>query len=344
MAKIISLFNHKGGVSKTTTTFNLGWALAAQGKRVLVVDADPQCNLTGMVLGFDGKDDFETYYTKVPLGNLSFALRPAFTGKPEALRPATIQPTQQKGLYILPGHIDLAEFEAQLAVAFTAGTALPALRNLPGAVGHLLRMTAHEQGIDIILIDMSPSIGALNQSLLLQSEYFIIPTSPDYFCYLAINSLASVLPRWNQGVAHLRSSKGLSYPLPNNGPKLLGIVSQRYRPRSGAPSASFQAWIDRIKQEVITTLVPALAGEGMIVSDEEFRASGAPDTPYNLTNIADFNSLIAQSQAHNTPVFALTDAQIERIGVILDTMRASRDNFLGVFNQLATTVARLVGL
>jgi cellulose biosynthesis protein BcsQ len=47
---LISLFNHKGGVSKTTTAFNLGWAMADRGKRVLIVDADPQCNLTGTVL------------------------------------------------------------------------------------------------------------------------------------------------------------------------------------------------------------------------------------------------------------------------------------------------------
>lgn len=48
--KIISLFNHKGGVSKTTTTFHLGWMLAILGKRVMIVDTDPQCNLTGMCI------------------------------------------------------------------------------------------------------------------------------------------------------------------------------------------------------------------------------------------------------------------------------------------------------
>lgn len=47
MSPIISLFNHKGGVSKTTTAFNLGWSMADRGKKVLVVDGDPQCNLTG---------------------------------------------------------------------------------------------------------------------------------------------------------------------------------------------------------------------------------------------------------------------------------------------------------
>ena len=52
MATIISLFNHKGGVSKTTTAFNLGWSLANEGKRVLLVDLDSQCNLTGLLLGY----------------------------------------------------------------------------------------------------------------------------------------------------------------------------------------------------------------------------------------------------------------------------------------------------
>ncbi|MFC4127133.1 ParA family protein [Nocardia rhizosphaerae] len=50
LSKIISLFNNKGGVSKTTTTFNLGWMLAEKGHKVVIVDADPQYNLTGMIL------------------------------------------------------------------------------------------------------------------------------------------------------------------------------------------------------------------------------------------------------------------------------------------------------
>jgi chromosome partitioning protein len=62
---VIAFFNHKGGVSKTTTTFNLGWALANAGKKVLIVDGDPQCNLTGTVLGFDGVDDFASFYKKI---------------------------------------------------------------------------------------------------------------------------------------------------------------------------------------------------------------------------------------------------------------------------------------
>lgn len=57
MAKRIVFFNHKGGVSKTTTAYNLGWMLSLNS-RVLLVDADPQCNLTSLIL----RDDFERYY------------------------------------------------------------------------------------------------------------------------------------------------------------------------------------------------------------------------------------------------------------------------------------------
>jgi cellulose biosynthesis protein BcsQ len=67
MANRIALFNHKGGVSKTTTTFHIGWMLAAKGHRVVLVDADPQCNLTGLVLGLKGENEFENFYQMVAL-------------------------------------------------------------------------------------------------------------------------------------------------------------------------------------------------------------------------------------------------------------------------------------
>lgn len=83
MSKIIVLFNHKGGVSKTTTSFHLAWKLTQYNKRVLLVDGDSQCNLTGMILG----DEFDDYYENESskLMNIKDAVNVAFTGRPKEI-------------------------------------------------------------------------------------------------------------------------------------------------------------------------------------------------------------------------------------------------------------------
>jgi chromosome partitioning protein len=129
--KLISLFNHKGGASKTTTAFNLGWALADSGLDVLLVDADPQCNLTGMALELSGIDELESFYTENPNSNIYAALQPAFAGTPATLKSATPSSTKHPRLKLLAGHIDVALYEPELAMAHKLTTAMPVLQNLP---------------------------------------------------------------------------------------------------------------------------------------------------------------------------------------------------------------------
>src|SRR5258706_8146215 len=87
MARRIAMFNHKGGVSKTTTTFNLGWMLASRGHRVLLVDADPQCNLSGLILGYRGEAEFDAFYERSSTMNIRAGLAPAFESQPRAIEP-----------------------------------------------------------------------------------------------------------------------------------------------------------------------------------------------------------------------------------------------------------------
>ena len=79
----------------------------------------------------------------------------------------------------------------------------------------------------------------------------------------------------------------------------------------------------------------------MSITEDEFKKSVKSSKPFNLANISDFNSLIAQSQKHNNPVFNLTDKQIEQGGEILKNMKISREKFKKSFKKLAKEIVTL---
>src|SRR5262249_46220510 len=131
-----------------------------------------------------------------------------------------------------------------------------------------------------------------------------------------------------------------SYPFPLTIPKFLGTIPQKYRPRSGSPATAFQTWIDEIARVVSESLAPKLRGIGMVLPEDVYRKQGM-GSDYCLATIADFNSLIAWSQAESTPVFALTSNQIKQGGAVLQRTEESRDGFQQVFSDLTI---KIIGL
>ena len=342
MVHKIALFNHKGGVSKTTTTFHLGWMLAAKGKRVILADADPQCNLTGLVWG-DNLDEHEDWYNPEARRNVKDGLAPAFDSLPERIRPVDcFSVPGRDGLFLLPGHIRLSEYEVTLGIAQELSASIQTLQNLPGAPSHLLDCTAAEYNADYVLVDLNPSLSSLNQNLLVTSQYFIVPTTPDYFSVLAIDSLADVLPRWLEW-SHRASSLAILrdavYPFLENTPKFLGTVVQNYRPRRGSPAKGFQMWIDRINEAVAGKLVPSFQAVQMMLTPESYMEQGVSD--HCLITIPDFNTLVAKSQEFQTPVFELTEKQIGLTGPVLSQTMESRNRFRELFSDLADKVMAL---
>jgi cellulose biosynthesis protein BcsQ len=163
MAQRIALFNHKNGVSQTTTTFNLGWMLASKGKTVILVDTDPQCNLTGMVLGYTGLTDFEAFYDRKTINNLKEGLAPAFESRPELIEAIECVPVKGRdGLFLLPSHIRLSEYEVILGIAQELSGSIQTLQNLPGSISYLLAKTAKKFRADYMLVDMNPSLSSIN--------------------------------------------------------------------------------------------------------------------------------------------------------------------------------------
>ena len=344
MSKVICLFNHKGGVSKTTTAFNLGWMLATLGKRVVLADFDSQCNLTGMVLGYRGVEDLEGTYKSDPPNNVRDGLAPAFESKPRRISGCEcVEVPGNKTLFLLPGHIGLAEYETTLGIAQELSGSLLALRNLPGSLRYLLDATGEKYQADYIIVDMSPSLGPVNQNLLMTSDFFIVPLHPDYFSAMALSSLAKSLPRWKAWAETAYSVEALreaDYPFPAPRSKFIGSVVQKYRPRNGRASSAFQHWIDQLEAGLKAELVPALEKAGLLDS-KEFKDRTGLDPWQPIMSVADFNSLIAESQEHQVPVYALTSELLKQKGAVWDQTKESMDKFEVEFRHAAERVVAL---
>ncbi|PUE08675.1 hypothetical protein B9Z51_06915 [Limnohabitans sp. T6-5] len=355
MTKSICLFNHKGGVSKTTTTFNLGWGLARLGHKVLMVDLDAQTNLTGLVLGFQAIDDekMDAFYSNRDILTLGPIVRALIDGNTpdEFLRNerAKVFKTGHDNLFLLPGHLDVSDLDSQISVSLKIASGIPSTRNIPGNLPKILSLVAKDMGADYVLYDLSPNVGGLNEVMLMSSDYFIVPTSPDYFCLQAIGSLEKNIKKWHREIKRFKEDNDFESPSFSikNEPKFIGAIQQRYRPRNDKPATSFQTWIDKIRDAIANKFVPSLNQLNLVIEREKIESllNGTGLTPFDLAHVPDFNSLIAISQQLSKPIYALTDQEIKSVGKVFghaeETMIRSRDNFNEVFTALANRIVEL---
>lgn len=346
MAQVISMFNNKGGVSKTTTVFNLGWMLAQRGKKVIMVDADPQCNLTGMVLDLTENDALDNFYLENPKRNLRDAVAPAFQSRPRPLEAVEcLEVPGREGLYLIPGHVGLAEDEVSLGVAQQLSESIQALKNLPGSFAHLFKLTAEAYDADYVIIDLSPGLGSINQNLVATSGYFVVPASPDVFSVMAMDSLARIIPRWTRWAERASTLNALAtadYVFPSPNLKFLGVIVQRYNLKRGAPTQAFQTYFDALNRAIDETLVPSLKEADVLLPGEVYLSANLEES-YRLASIPDFNALIAVSQQRRKPVFTLTRRDVGRGGKLWENTETNIVRFRETFDELAHRVEVLTG-
>jgi len=167
-ARVISMCNQKGGVGKTTTTINLGAALAELGRKVLIVDFDPQ-GAASAGLGINAHELDSTIY------DLLVASRPDIR--------AVIHETTVEGLDIVPANIDLSAAEVQLVNEVAREQALK----------RVLRPVLDEY--DVILVDCQPSLGLLTINALTASHGVIIPLETEFFALRGVALLVETVER-----------------------------------------------------------------------------------------------------------------------------------------------------
>ena len=311
---IVTLYNHKGGVSKTTTTFNLAWYLADQGKKVLLVDADPQCNITeiSMAALIEAQDeeaaDQGGVIPDLPGNTLKEILRPRLQGDVAQIETESVVTVAVRaGLDLIRGSVDLTELEDDFAEAHVQRFATKThLRRNYVALGDLLRRLESERGYDYIFIDVGPSSGALTRSCFLSCDSFFIPVAPDRFSVQAIGTVSSIVSRWmreHQDIFEDYVSIGL--PVSLGKPYFLGAIVQSFKLYRGRAKKAYQLWIDKIPERIQQQLVPALAE---FDRDGESLARCGGENQYLAAEIPDFGTLAPLAQRLGKAVFAIQQA------------------------------------
>ena len=174
MGKVISVANQKGGVGKTTTTVNLSTILAKKGKKVLLIDTDPQGNATS---GLGVAKDVELSVYDVLVGDTSFE--------------ETLQQTSIKNLTVCPSNISLAGAEVELVSMMSREQRLKS------------KLDVIKDNYDFILIDCPPSLGLITLNAFTTSDSVLIPVQCEYF---ALEGLGQLLNTVNLVKKHLNKN------------------------------------------------------------------------------------------------------------------------------------------
>ena len=191
----LAIFNHKGGVGKTTLTVNIAAALAAMGKRVLLVDSDPQGNLTSYLVEESVVDDLLDKADSPEGGTLWSAVKPIVEATGE-IKP--IQALERlTNIFLLPGDVRLSEFEQELTPLWSESFQ----RKQKGfrgttALSRVVNQAAKQHAIDFVFYDAGPNIGPLNRIIMLDCDGFIVPAACDLFSLRALKTLGHTLVTW----------------------------------------------------------------------------------------------------------------------------------------------------
>jgi cellulose biosynthesis protein BcsQ len=294
----LTLFNHKGGVGKTTLTVNLAFALASLGKKVLLVDSDPQCNLTSYLVEADVVDKWLDDSEGRDGKTIWSALRPVIQAGKEI---KYVKPHERaEGVYLLPGDIRLSEYELDLQQCWIDCLQ----RKIRGFIGSaalstLVDVTAEELQADFVLYDVGPNIGPLNRAILLDCDCYIVPAACDYFSTRALKTLGHSIAGWIKDWRIISQLAPNDVPLLAGHPIYLGYVLQRLRMYGGDISSNYRDYVRQLERHSFSDVVAVLREV-----DEELAPGSL--SQFKLGQIKDFSSLANLAQRQG---LALGDVQ-----------------------------------
>lgn len=283
------IFNHKGGVGKTTLTVNIASEIAALGRRVLLVDSDPQCNLTSYLIADDVVDDLLDHSDGPQGQTLWSAVKPVVEGTGDVKEIRPVEPGHP-GMYVVPGDIRLSEFEADLTV-FWSECLQRKPRGFRGtmALSNVVNKIASAIGAEFIFYDVGPNIGALNRAVLLDADFFIVPVACDLFSLRALKTLGRSLVSWIEEWATIASLAPKELYLLSGRPQFLGYIPEGFRVYGGRVMGHQSHFLSRIERDIQSQIVAVL---------RSYDSSLAPGkmAQHRLGEVQNFGALVPASQ------------------------------------------------
>jgi chromosome partitioning protein len=253
--KVISVINYKGGVGKTTITANLAAELAFRGKKVLVIDLDPQANLT---FSFFGIDEWRNKYaTSMTIKKWYDAFIDKDTNlnlKELISHPNKVNTGISGKLDTICSHLALINVDLDLATRLMGGTERDLRNNYLRVHSRLLNGldSLEKDEYDFVIIDCPPNFNIVTKTAIAASDYLLVPTKPDYLSTLGIDQLTKhvdeLVKTYNK---YVDDSENSEYKKIN--PKILGVIFTMIQLRNQLPISSQQQYIDQVISSKIPT-------------------------------------------------------------------------------------------
>jgi len=332
---VLTFFNNKGGVGKTSLLYHLAWMFAEMGKRVVTADLDPQASLTAAFLD---EDKIESLWEQEVDGYTIFHCVKPLTGVGDIVAPKLQKIVRD--LYLIPGAVELSRFEDTLSNEWPnsmGDSNLYRPMRMLSAFWQVMQMAANQTDADIILVDIGPNLGAINRSVLIATDFVVIPLGADLFSLQGLKNLGPTLRSWKnlwrKRLENWKASpESRTFPdfrLPHGEMQAIGYVCQQPVVRLNRPIKAYDKWVNRIPKVY----------RHAVLNEQVETPTRQQDDPHCLAIIKHFRSLIPMAQELRKPIFKLTSAD-GAIGSHANAVQDARRDF----ESLSRTILKKVAL
>jgi cellulose biosynthesis protein BcsQ len=344
--KSLAMFNNKGGVGKTTLTCNIASYIAKEfGKKVLVIDCDPQCNSTQLIMGVEEAAELYLSNTQpAPITTIRDVLRPIEDGDSSIDDDVRVLPAiaNRFGVDLLAGHPHFAIIEDRLGLAWQMMRA----RDTQGfrqTNWNSSLCTSLADKYDLAIYDLGPSLGSINRSVLMGCEHFLTPLGSDVFSIIGVKNISTWLSSWIKDYEH--SWAGLTeegkedlrarYQIPSSPAILGGYVGytvQQYITKSYGKERRATKAYESIIANVDAEIQSALKGYYNTLLRDHVGMAKLGDIPH-------LYSLVPLAQKRAVPIHGLSSTD----GLVGSQFAAVRD-FRTMIDPIARNLLRNLGL